>query len=267
MAGDLVSLSYVVTNLAAGRSPSAISGYSAANVESPLGDTSGVPISGRMALFVLPALRIDPFRRTCYVAVDTFDGAASYGVSIDGNTVSAGAGPFATRAALITAWAAAINADVTVSAIVQADSWTGYDSTEEPVLRIRGKAGTSYYSTDPLTYSFNASATGSAVISRYADAESAEMRLYAHPSHTPPGGAVYDAGLRSTTWREIAASTSSGLARYAVGTGGMAMRMDCSGLQRVAAILLNVAGVAGDGGNVQYLARVDLTPCSLESTS
>lgn len=266
MAGDLVSLSYVVTNLAAGRSPSAVGGYDASDVASPLTDTSGVPISGRMALFVLPALRIDPFRRTCYVNVATFDGSASYGVSIDGNNVSAGAGPFATRAALITAWAAAINADVTVSAIVQADSWTGYDSSATPVLRIRGKANTAYYAVDPSTYSFNAAATGTAVLELYADAESAEMRLYAHPAHNPSGGAVYDSGIRSTTWREIAASTATGLARYAVGTGGMAMRMDCSGLLRVAAVLLDVAGVAGDG-SVTYLARVDLTPCSLESTT
>lgn len=264
MAGDLVSLSYLTTNLAAGRNPVPVSGYDATDVQGVLTPTSGVAISGRMALFVLPGLRSDPFRRTCYVVVSTLDLTANYTLTINGNNVTVN-GPFDDLEDLMTTWAAAVNADVTVGAIVTADAWSGYDGTEEFVLRVRGTGD--YYGVDALTYTFTASATGTAVLSLSAEAESAEMRLYAQPGHTPIGGSSDADGSASVAWREIAAATATGLARYAIGTGGMCLRADCSGIGRIAAILVDVTGVTGDGGSVTQIARVDLTPCAQESTS
>jgi hypothetical protein len=265
MAQDLVSLSYLTTNLASARNPVVPSGYDGADVLDPPSASSGVAISGAMALLVLPALRVDPFRRTAYVLVDTLDLAADYTLTIDGDDVTV-TGPFTDLDDLLTTWVTAINADVTVGAKIQADAWTGYDSTGDAVLRVRGKSGTAYHDIVPLTYSVDASATGTAVLSIAADAESATMRLYWRPQHVPTGGAVYDSGARSVAWRIIAASTSTGTAEYAIGPAGLAMRADCAGALRIYAGLSDVAGVAGDG-SATYLARVDLTPCVQESTS
>lgn len=264
MAGDLVSLSYLTTNLAAGRNPTPVSGYDATDVQNVLTPTSGVAISGRMAIFILPGLRVDPFRRTAYVVVSTLDLTADYTLTIDGNDVTVN-GPFTDRADLMNQWAAAVNADGTVGAIVVADAWNGYDASGEYVLRVRGTGD--YYGVDALTYAFDASATGTAALALSAEAESAQMRLYAQPGHTPIGGSSTADGSASVAWREIAAATATGLARYAIGTGGMCIRGDCSGLGRMAALLTDVTGVPGDGASVTQIARVDLTPCSQETTS
>jgi len=262
MAQDLVNLSYVVTNLAAGRNPVAIAGYDPSDVTSPLSATSGVSISMRMSLFALPALRVNPFGRTCYVspAIGT---TGDITVTIDGTSVTVAR--VAPRTDFVANIVAAINADVTIGAKVTADSY--YRVAGFPDVRIRGKAGTAYYSLDPLTYSITYSVTGSVTATIYADAEYAEMSLWWKPAQNPIGGAVDDQSLRSIAWRQIAAPTSTGLATYAIGTGGMALRMDCSGALNIAATLNNISGVTGDHPDTIYLAQVDLTPCSAESTS
>ena len=77
-----------------------------------------------------------------------------------------------------------------------------------------------------------------------------------------------DAAARSTAWKEIAAATSSGLARYTVGPQGWTSTLDVRGSQRIAGVLTpgSVTGVAGDSVDT-YLVRVDLTPCLQESST
>jgi len=263
MANDLVNLSYVVTNLAAGRNPTAVSGYDPSAVTSPLSATSGVSIAMRMSLLVLPCLRINPFGRTCYVD-PSIGSSGSLTVTIDGDDVTVAR--VSPRADFVAAIVAAINADVTVGAKVTADSYFRVEDGAVEV-RIRGKVGTDYYSLNPLTYSITYSVTGTVTADIYADAEYAEMSLWWKPAQNPIGGAVDDQSLRSIAWRQIAAPTSTGLATYAIGTGGMALRMDCSGALNIAATLNNISGVTGDHADTVYLAQVDLTPCSAESTS
>lgn len=265
MAGDLVSLSYLTTNLASGRNPTVPSGAAPMALEDiTLTDTSGVVIAGSMALFVLSALRLDPMRRTSYIDVTTLDLTEDYTATIDGTDVTV-TGPFTDRAELLSEWAAAINADATAGAKVTADSFASY-SSGNAVLRIRGKTGTAYHKLNPTIYSIAASATGSAAVSVYADAEAATVSLFWKPLHTPTGGAVTDAANRSVAWRAIAAPTTTGKAVYTLDGDGYAFRIDCSGAQRIAAIVSNVSGHASDAVD-QYLVSVDLTPCTLESSS
>lgn len=263
---SLVSLSYVTTNLASARNPTVPSGATPTGAQDlELTETSGVAVSGAMAMLVLPALRVDPMRRTAYIDVSTLDLAEDYTATVDGDDVTV-TGPFDSRAALLTAWAAAINADAAVGAKVSADSFSSYTDGGNAVLRIRGKSGTAYHKLNPTIYSIAASATGSAVVTVYADAEEATLSLFWKPLHTPPGGVVSDAANRSVAWRAIAAPTPSGKAVYTLDGEGLAFRMDCSGAQRIAGIITGVDGHASDTVD-EYLVSLDLTPCTLESTT
>lgn len=263
---ELISLSYLLANLQGGRFPVLASGgYDPTAVPSNAG---GAAVLGALVMDAHVTLRATPWCRTAYLDVTTVDLTATYTTTIAGTAV-ASAGTSADKAALLARIATAINANGTVNVIVTADvfDFTGAGDGSGDVVRLQGKSGTAYYGISPTTWSIAASAGGTGVVAVYADAESAEVRFFRLPLHTPTGLSG-DAAARSISWKEIAAPTSSGLARYTVGPQGWTTVLDVRGSQRIVGVLTSnsVTGPAGDSVNT-YLVRVDLTPCLQESSS
>ena len=263
---DLISGSYLLASLQGGRNPVLASG--GYDPTAPPSTTGGAAVSGALVMDAHVTLRAEPWRRTAYVDVTAVDLTATYTVTVNGTGVASSGTP-TTKAELLAQIADDINADATVGAIVTADvyDFTGAPDGSGSVVRLRGKSGTVYYGISPTTWSVAATAGGTGAVAVSADAEAAEVRFFRLPLHAATG-LNGDAAARSTAWKEIAAATSSGLARYTVGPQGWTSTLDVRGSQRIAGVLTpgSVTGVAGDSVDT-YLVRVDLTPCLQESST
>lgn len=263
MASNLVSLSYELANLAGARRPVLEA------VETGLPATStggGVSVAGAVSALVHVTTRPYPWGRRAYYVVDTFDAGASYSLEVDGTTVTE-ATP-ATLADLLADLAQAANTDPTIGA-----DWSAtvidYDGDGvDDAIQVAPLSTSTYYGEGAVGYPVDGSATGSAVVTMYADAESVELAIYGRTVDVPAASVA--SGVESEryrAWAVLEAPTASGEARFSVGTRGIHKRLDVAGLASLSAVLSSPLGVAGDGGGVVLTPRAWIAPARLESTT
>jgi hypothetical protein len=263
MASNLVSLSYEVANLAGARRPV----LEVVATGLPATSTGGgVPTATAVSALVHVTCRPYPWGRRAYYVVDTFDASATYTLEVDGNSVSE-VTP-ATLADLLADLAAAANADPTIGADWSATviDYDG-DGVDDGIL-VSPLTTSSYYGEGAPGYPVDGSATGSAVVSVYADPESVELAIYGRTVDVP--GEAVVAGVeaeRYRSWAILEAPTATGDARYVVGERGIQKRIDVAGFAAIAAVLSSPLGVVGDGISVELTPRAWVSPARLESTT
>ena len=167
---------------------------------------------------------------------------ATYTVTVDGNAVSydaSAASPAPADAAdVLEDLAAAINADGTVGALVNAEALDEDGDGTVDTVRLRGLG--------EADYSIAVSATGGAALTCEADPASCSARVWLSARGTgalPPGWRVPNGG-------ELGEITRRGFDER-LGTGG------CS---RAYVEIHSITGVSSDGAGVTYVPRVFVGP-------
>jgi hypothetical protein len=248
VSADIFTTATQLAILAAGRAPVWDEQDADDALLPPSAASDGTNLQSAVRALVHVTLREDPHHRTAYLNTDgTLTG--TYTVTIDGTAVAynATAGAPANEAALVTAIAAAINADGTVGPLVtatavDADGLTTGTLTQ---VRIRGDA--------EADYSIDFAHSAAAVITCVADLCSAEMRLW------------WSMGARAGSTAPTPWAWSG--EEYTIDRRGLVERFDTAGLSRLFVQVSNRQGHAGDGSSVTFADPViNVGPCLSEVT-
>jgi len=258
MTTSLQTLSYLGANLMLGRNPQ-LEAAPLANGE-PAAAAGGVDVTGATLALVKVSLREHPAYRTAYYVVTTTDLTATYTATVDGTGVAydASAGTPANLAELVADWAAAINANGTVAALVTA---TATDYAGDGVINAVRLVGIG-----AADYSVARTVTGIAAVSVYADASGATMRMLARPNLSP--SSAYVAGpsrSRALGWASKALPGGV-LTRSLDGYGYIDESVLCAGLAALDVVLTDITGDASDGGTVVLLTQAIVCPKRQESS-
>lgn len=255
---SLQSLSFLGANLMLGRNPQLEAAPLANTFPAPA--AGGVDVTGAALALVKVSLREHPAYRTAYFVVTTTDLTATYTATVDGTGVAynAAVGTPANLAELVSDWAAAINADGTVGAIVQA---TATDYAGDGVINAVRLVGIG-----AADYSVARTVTGTGAVSVYADASGATMRLLGRPDMSPSTDYVLGpTRSRALGWAAKPLPDGS-LSRSLDGYGWLDESVVCAGLAALDVELSDVTGDASDGGTVVLLTQAIVCPKRQESS-
>lgn len=254
---SLQSLSYLGANLMLGRSPQ----LEAAPLDStfPAPAAGGVDVTGAALALVKVSMREHPAYRTAYYVVTATDLTATYTASINGNDVvyDASAESPANLAELCAGWAAAINADGTVGAIVLA---TAADYAGDGVINAVRVIGNS-----ADDYSVDVGYTGSAHVTLYADASGATMTLFARPDVSPSSLIVAGAARQRALGWAAKPLPDGSLSRSLGANGWCDESVLVAGLAALDVQLSSVVGDPSDG-TVTYTPQAIVCPKRQESS-
>lgn len=260
---NLQSLSYLTANLAAGRNAQLEIVPLAADAL-PTQSGGGYPVTGAMLAEVRVMLRENAFTRTCYYVVDTVDLTAEYEVTIDGTTVTydAAIGTPADLAELLADIAAAINANGTLSGAGFTATVAAYAGTTNDAVRITRTA-----STDEQSYGFDGTVDGTAVVSLYADASSANLSVLGRSAVSPSSSLTTGAEARACAGWAAMPNERGNLARSVGWSGYANPTVSVAGLAAVWPELTDIVGDVDDGSGVVLTARILVYPKRQESSS
>lgn len=209
----------------------------------PASAAAGVTLRNAPVAGVAVDLRHDVSCRTDRITVETFDATATYTVTVDTETVAYDASLDAPAdvAALLEGWAAALNGDADLSALVTA-------SVEDGALVLRGVAET--------TYALALATTGSAVLSLEAEPVAAWVRLWtrSRPAEGDP----------SPTWRALGPA-------FEIGPGGWEDLLRVSARDRLYVEVVATDAPSSDSVSAPHTAtylpaRIRIGPAILEAT-
>ncbi len=198
------------------------------NLGVPNTTDDGVYLNDAPRTLAVADLRHEIHRRRIEIEIDVTDLTGTYRVTVDGNNVDydASVSTPADLATLRQEWIDAINADVTVGALVLAELDDDFESVKDNVIILTGLAEDDF--------SFAASITaGTAELFILADSSSGTARLYWTPKDNTSTISGWRLGLNgeySITWR------------------GMIERFDCAGLERMYVEVDDADGHVSDGG-------------------
>ena len=217
----------------------------------PTTSGAGVTLQNAPKTLVSVDLRKQVHRRQVRIQIAVLDLTATYTVIVDGNSVAfdAGGAGSVTNEDVIDGIAAAIAADGTVNLIVNAlaideadlDGTPEITEVERDTVRLEGIA--------EGDYSIDHSATGSGVMTVYADPISADLKVWARlrgkSSDTPADS------VPVPNWR-----IPLGADAFAVSNvEGFVERFDTAGLDRFYCELENVTAFAGDAATTAVIQR------------
>lgn len=229
--------------IAQGRNPAWTRQTAFASIPAP--GTNGVELDGAIVSCVLVQLRARPDRHASRLYVDTLDLAATYTATIDGNAVAydAASEAPANLAELLEGVATAINADLTVGALVTATAVDlDGDGALDAVEVVNDTVGAT-------THTTAWSAGGSAVVSFDEDATAADLDLYVTPDTTG------DTLAPSPGW-----ALGNG-ASYTIPQGGFFERFETSG---VAALYARLSSITSPTPGATVRPLVWIGPALLE---
>lgn len=157
----------------------------------------GVTVEGAIFADVDIVVREHPDYMTTRCQVTTTDLTATYTATVNGNAVAydAAAAAPADLAELVQEWAAAINADVTVGPLVTADAADLDGDGLDDSIVIRGD------SQQPFTIAY--SATGSAVLATFRDAQTCCWRIYGRVTEGGTTPTAPDDAARQVAWKRM----------------------------------------------------------------
>ena len=209
---------------------------------------AGYDCGGALRALLSVQMRRDRAYREVVVEVTTTDLAAVYTATIDGTAVAydAGAGSPADLAALVTAWAAAINADVTASAVVTAAAIDTAGGSALNAVRVRGDSD--------ADFAVDATATGTAVLALEGDPTTARLRLLTRINAAVYGARITVAAqqVQATDWTIGDGLTASGTADFTLTSDGLQAQLDVSGRDSVRPYLTAIDGPTGDAAAMTY---------------
>lgn len=188
---------------------------------------AGVDVTDAVYASVSIGVRAEPSYRTATVRVSTLDAGEDYTVTIDGTAVEITSGGSDTADDVLQALADALNADGTVSPLVEAKGPEDTGGASGKLL---------IYGQSEDDYSIAVSATGSGVLGCVADAAEATAEIYGSHRKSPALG-----------WRRL-----NGAEDLAVGPEGWIEELRVGPLGRLYCRLTSVTKVAGDGASVRY---------------
>lgn len=256
---SLQSLSYLIANLMGGRNPQLEAAPLGNDLPAPGG--GGVDVTGATLALVKVSLRENPAYRTAYYVVTTTDLTATYTATVDGTAVAynAAVGTPANLAELVADWAAAINANGTVAALVTA---TATDYAGDGVINAVRLVGLGV-----ADYSVAVTVTGTAAVSLYADASGATMRLLARPNLSPSTDFVNGAARsRALGWASKPlpdGSRTVTLDRF----GWLDESIVVAGLSALDVVLTDIVGDPGDAlPATEYIPQSIICPKRQESS-
>jgi hypothetical protein len=178
-------------------------------------------------------LRENPTHRTCRIYSNNYVNAETYTVSPGGNAVAVVAAvSWANTIALLVAALPGVPAAAALVTFTQETTLTTGDTL---VVRWKTEAPAA------VDGKITAGATGAATIRVIADPESCDARIW-----------FVDGGSASSTVTSNPTAWAQGDAIAGLTYRGLSTPVDVAGRSRAYCELYNVAGVAGDGGNVLY---------------
>jgi len=191
---SLQTQSYTNNALAAGLNPR-VETDNPSSFPTPSG--GGVSVEGAIFADVDIVVREHPNYMTTRCEVTTTDLTATYTAVVNGNAVAydANAEAPADLAELVGGWAAAINADATVGALVTADAADLDGDGSDDSIVIRGDS--------QQPYSISYSAGGSAVLATYRDAGTCCWRIYGRVTEGGTTPTAPDDAARQTAWKRL----------------------------------------------------------------
>lgn len=205
----------------------------------PSSAAAGVTLRNAPVAGVAIDLRDDASRRTDRITVETFDATAAYTVSVDGVSVAYSAAP-ADVAELLEGWAAALNGDAGLAALVTA-------SVEDGALVLRG-VGEGQYDLEIVT-------TGGAKLALAGEPTHAWVRLWTRSRPTE--------GEPSPTWRALGPA-------FEVDAAGWEDLLRVSGRDRLYVEVVAADAPSGDAVAAPHTAtyapaRIRIGPAILEA--